>query len=129
MAIRVSFATLDARYLRTGFTRLLVLGARADDQREALEALLDAHRYTHGLDFAAQGTATNATESATPGLVLDRPDLAAVRAAELDQAPAQRARSDRGGGVGGDGDLYRLGAADAAASRSASPTAPRSSGR
>ena len=114
MAIRVSFATLDDRYLRTGFTRLLVVGARAGDQGQELEALLEAHRYTHGLDFAGQGAPTNATETTAPGLVLDRPDLAAVRAAELDPAPAKRALIPIPGD--GNGELYRLGAADAAVS-------------
>ncbi len=62
-----------------------MLGVRATDQQAELEALLTAHRYTQGLDFIEQGTPTNATEAAAPGISLVHPDLAAVRASELDE--------------------------------------------
>ena len=56
----------------------------AGDQRAGLEALLEAHRYTHGLDFIPQGTPTNATETAAPG--------ALPRAARPRRAARRRAR-------------------------------------
>ena len=102
MAIRVNFSQLPERYLTRGIGRLLVLGVRAGDQRAGLEALLEAHRYTHGLDFVAQGTPTNATETAAPTLCLERPDLGAVRTAELGATSAKRAT------VQAEGDLYRM---------------------
>ena len=98
MAIRVNFSQLPENVLRDGFSELLVLGVRTTDQQAELEALLEAHRYTHGLDVIPQGTPTNATETAAPGISLERPDLAAVRASELGIAkvgplppPARRA--------------------------------------
>ena len=50
---------------------LLVLGVKAvarrpPPRRRALEALLDAHRYTRGLAFLAPGTPTNNTADAAP---------------------------------------------------------------
>ena len=122
MAIRVDFSTLPAAFLRRGFSQLLVLGVRTTDQRAELEALLTAHRYTDGLDFIGQGTPTNVTESAEPGISLERPDLAAVRASELGP-DKDRPLPSRGAGrtldlprpvVTGDGDLYRMTAAHAA---------------
>ena len=56
-----------------------------------------AHRYTDGLDFVEQGTPTNATETAAPTIDLDHPDLAAVRAAELDDGKGSRRRRPAAG--------------------------------
>ena len=122
MAIRVDFSSLPPQFLKRGFSQLLVLGVRGSDQQEELEALLTAHRYTDGLDFVEQGTPTNVTESAAPAVDLDHPDLAAVRAAELDDdkdppAPSGRRPADPKlprPVSPSDGDLYRLTAAAAA---------------
>jgi hypothetical protein len=121
MAIRVDFSTLPPQFLKRGFSQLLVLGVRAADQQSGLEALLAAHRYTDGLDFVEQGTPTNVTETAAPTIDLDHPDLAVVRAAELDDD--EQPAPPTGGGrapkfpvpiLTGDGDLYRQTAAAAA---------------
>ena len=121
MAFRVDFSTLPAQFLKRGFSQLLVLGVRATDQQAELEALLAAHRYTQGLDFIEQGTPTNATEAAAPGISLVHPDLAAVRASELDEHKGPTEPSPHGGRppvfprpVTSDGDLYRMTAAAAA---------------
>jgi hypothetical protein len=107
MAIRVNFSQLPERYLTRGIPRLLVVGVRAGDQSTKLEELLEAHRYTHGLDLLGQGTPTNATETAAPTLCLERPDLGELRTAELGASSAKRAT------VQSDGDLYRIMAAEA----------------
>ena len=135
MAIRVDFSTLPAAFLRRGFSQLLVLGVRTTDQRAELEALLTAHRYTDGLDFIGQGTPTNVTESAEPGISLERPDLAAVRASEprtrtarcrhAAPAHAQLPRPV----VTGDGDLYRRPRRTQRPLRSGSPATARWTGR
>ena len=66
MAIRVNFSQLPEQFLKRGFSQLLVLGVRTTDQQAELEALLTAHRYTHGLDFIPQGTPTNAPRRRRP---------------------------------------------------------------
>ena len=100
MALRIPLQDVD------GFDELHAVGVRSGDQRAALEDLLSAHRYTHGLDFAAQGTPTNTTETAAAGTPLD---LSALRAAELEHIAGPRP------GIADEGDLYRMAAADAAA--------------
>lgn len=107
MALRIPLRAID---VERGFSELHVVGVLAGDQREALEDLLTAHRYTHGLDFVAQGTPTNSTETAPAGPSLAAPDLGAVRTSELAYVSAG-ARP----GITADGDLYRMTAADAAA--------------
>ena len=86
--------------LRDGFSELLVAAACARPTSRPLEALLEAHRYTHGLDFIPQGTPTNTTETAAPGHEPRAPDLAALRASELGIArsplPPPRAGAGRG---------------------------------
>jgi len=101
MALRINLTTLPERFAQEGFGRLIAIGVRSGDQREALEGLLDAHRYTHGLDFIPQGTPTNSTETAPAGMSNAAPDLAALRAAELDKRPAATRPA-----VAADGDLY-----------------------
>jgi hypothetical protein len=67
MGIRVS--NLPSANLR--IDQLLVYGVKAflrpDQGKTRIEALLDAHHYTHGLAFVAQGTPTNNTLSAPSG--------------------------------------------------------------
>ena len=83
-----------------GFDALLVLGVRAGDQQPgaggpARRAPLHARPRLRAAGHADQ----RAPRRAGPGLSLDRPDLAAVRAAELDQAagPARAGSDPRGG--------------------------------
>ncbi len=109
LGIRIDLSEFSVQERAAGFDELVVLGVRAGDQREPLRDLLRAHRYTHGLDFIPQGTPTNTTETSGPGMSLDSPDPAVLRAAELDPQPSRpRPR------VAADGDLYRQRAADAA---------------
>ncbi|MCI0634409.1 MAG: hypothetical protein L0206_10925, partial [Actinobacteria bacterium] len=108
LGVRIDLSKIEKPIDPEGFDKLIVLGVRSGDHREALQALLDAHRYTHGLDFIPQGTPTNVTEAATPGPTLRSPDLAEVRAAELD-APSPASRPS----IPEEGDLYRLSASDA----------------
>ena len=107
MAIRVNFSQLPEQFLKRGFSQLLVLGVRTTDQQAELEALLTAHRYTHGLDVIPQGTPTNATETAAPGLSLERPDLAAVRASEFEVGKVVDASRRRRAGRAGRGPARR----------------------
>lgn len=108
MALRIDLTGLGAN---TPFSELLVFGIQSGDQREAVEALFTAHRYTDGLDLIPQGKPTNATETAAATLHPDRPDLAVLRAAELDQGSAP----DRPTVAADDmGALYRMAGADAA---------------
>lgn len=113
-AVRVGMALrIDLTDLEDGahFDELLVFGIQSGDQYEALEALFTAHRYSDGLDLIPQGTPTNATETAAATLHPDRPDLAVLRAAELDQGTAP----DRPPVAADDeGALYRMAGADAA---------------
>jgi hypothetical protein len=110
LGIRIDLSPFSAQEREAGFAELVVLGVRVGDQVQPLRDLLRAHRYTNGLDFIAQGTPTNATETSGPGMSLEAPDLSALRAAELDERPpVARPR------VAEDGDLYRQLAADAAA--------------
>ena len=91
-----------------GVLRTVVVGVRADDEHESLEALLAAHRYTHGLDFIPQGTPTNRTETAPPG---SSPEDPGPRRAARGRARDARSTA---AAIGDEGDLYRHGAADAA---------------
>jgi hypothetical protein len=109
MAVRIDLTKLDPAIKTEGFRRLLAIGVRRGEQSAALGELLSAHRYTHGLDFIPQGTPTNSTETAGATMSNEAPDLAAVRAAELD-APPIPPRPD----IAADGDLYAGRAADAA---------------
>jgi hypothetical protein len=58
---------------------LLVLGVRpereADAEGAALDALLEAHWYTDGLDLTPQGTPTNNTDHGRSGVSLSSPDV------------------------------------------------------
>jgi hypothetical protein len=108
MGLRIDLAPIPKPVATEGFSELLVLGVRLDDQREGLEALLEAHRYTDGLELAPQGMATNVTDTTLPALSPDDPDLAALRAAELDDGPRHPSPA-----VANGGDLYRMHAADA----------------
>ena len=106
MALRIDLEAAGVP-VRRGFTELIAIGARTGDQHDALAGLLDAHRYTHGLDLIPQGTPTNRTDTAAPGLSNEAPDLDAVIAGELAEPRARPALSD-------DGALYRMQGADAA---------------
>ncbi len=109
MALRIDLSKVVYPVETDGFSELQVLGVCVGDQREALEELLEGHRYTHGLDFIPQGTPTNSTETAAAGPSLEAPDLAAVRATELDAGAAPERPA-----VEAEGDLYRMTAANAA---------------
>jgi hypothetical protein len=104
MLVRIDLDQLGKRQ----FDSLLVVGINLDRTSDDVEALLDAHRYTHGLDLIPQGTATNATETVVTPWHPSRPDLAAVRASELDPRVAST-RPD----IASDGDLFRMLGADA----------------
>ncbi len=109
MGLRIDLDAIDKPIATEGFGELVVLGVGVGDRREAVESLLQAHRYTRGIDFVPQGTPTNATEGGVPDISLEFPSHAAVRASELDAAaPADRPE------IGDDGGLYRMTAADAA---------------
>ena len=68
MAVRLP---LDAGDLVAGFDRLLVLGVRSSlapaRGAEELERLLASHRYSRGIAFVPQGTATNNTSELPSG--------------------------------------------------------------
>ncbi len=68
MAVRIP---LPNPWHRTGFDRLVVLGLRlsADDSesQQLVEDLLNGHRYTSGISFLPQGTATNNSEDVPSG--------------------------------------------------------------
>lgn len=106
MALRIELTDLEDG---AHFDELLVFGIQSGDQRNSLEALLTAHRYTDGLDLIPQGAPTNATETAAATLHPDQPDLAMLRAAELDKA----AVPDRAT-INHEGELYRMAGAEAA---------------
>jgi hypothetical protein len=110
LGIRIDLNDFSEAVIRdVGFPWLVVVGVTDLDRSAELEELLEAHRYTRGVEFIPQGTPTNTTETSAPGLSLESPDLAALRAAELD-APPPAARPS----IDVEGDLYRRNAADAA---------------
>ena len=64
MLVRIPLASLPDRP-SAGYDRLVVIGvASGKDQGGAVAALLDAQRYTRGLDLIPPGTATNVTDQA-----------------------------------------------------------------
>ena len=58
---------------------VLVLGVRAGrealDEGDLLDALLESHWYTRGLDIVPQGTPTNSTDAGRSGVSLSSPDV------------------------------------------------------
>ena len=81
MVIRIPIAGLPPRP-RTGYPRLVVVGvAEGDGHGETVRALLDAHRYTHGLELLPPGTPTNVTDDVRDGA--GGPDLGALFDAEF----------------------------------------------
>ena len=63
MALRIP---LDPQSRASGFDALLVYGVRSEsDSTPGLESLLDAHHYSDGLGFVAQGSPTNNTPDAS----------------------------------------------------------------
>lgn len=102
MMVRIDLDAVDS------FTELVVFGIRPGDGREDIEALLEAHRYTHGLDLIPQGTPTNATETAASAWHPARPDPGALRSTELEPVPSG-ARPE----VAAEGDLFRMLGSDA----------------
>ncbi len=84
MVIRISIASLPDRP-GAGYDRLVVLGvAGGKEHGGAVGALLDAHRYTRGLDLLAPGTATNVTDEAPEAA--GRLDVQALFESEFDRA-------------------------------------------
>ena len=66
MVIRIPLAALPPA--RRGYDRLIVVGVAAgNDHGERCAILLDAHRYTRGLELLPPGTPTNVTEDAPDG--------------------------------------------------------------
>jgi hypothetical protein len=64
MVIRIPISALPDRP-SAGYDRLLVVGVAAGKEHGGeVGALLDAHRYTRGLDLIPPGTATNVTDQA-----------------------------------------------------------------
>ena len=111
MVVRIPIAALPDRPT-TGYDRLVVVGVAAGkDHGDEVGALLDAHRYTRGLDLIPPGTATNVTDQAPeaagaarrPGAVrvrvrprrsraARRPPGTGPRSGEAGRAHAQHAR-------------------------------------
>jgi hypothetical protein len=77
MAVRVPWDR--SRSTPPVVTELLVFGVRADDSEAVreLRELLDAHRFTEGLEFVPQGTPTNNTDTASAGFTRTPADLEA----------------------------------------------------
>ena len=107
MGIRIP---LDAQTRKRGFSELIVVGAtgRTGDA-DQLADLLNAHRYTRGLDFVPQGSPTNNTDTAASAVSVDAPDLAPLFESELDFTPPRQRPS-----LSDPGTLYRVRAAGAA---------------
>ena len=107
MGIRIP---LDAQMRKQGFSELIVAGAtgRTGDA-DHLADLLNAHRYTRGLDFVPQGSPTNNTDAAASAVSVDSPDLAPLFESELDFTPPRERPS-----LADPGTLYRVRAAGAA---------------
>jgi hypothetical protein len=85
MGLRVKLAPAAA----AGLAQILVLGVRAQggaDAASELRTLLNAHRYTDGLQLIAPGTPAHATQDAPPGYSTDAADPASL-ADLLDAAP------------------------------------------
>jgi hypothetical protein len=101
MAITVTDAQLPAgRSLAAGLDRLVVIGVdwtlAPGDAAKRLAALLDGHRVSDGLGFAAHGTPTNNTGATRSGVstarsaLIDELDPDAVLAAPPDDAAGRR---------------------------------------
>ena len=91
MALRM---TISAAQIAAGLDSLIVLGVSASasaDTANALEALLDAHHYTDGLEFLPLGTPTNNTMDARSGY---SPDDAGHRASFASEILANSATFD-----------------------------------
>ena len=87
MAVRVPIEQTD---LEQGFARLIVLGVKSSLRPEAaaarLEELLDAHHYTRGLAFVAQGSPTNNANGIAAAYPPDDTDGNHSYQVELEQA-------------------------------------------
>ncbi|KQR77320.1 hypothetical protein ASF98_21470 [Arthrobacter sp. Leaf337] len=70
-----------------GYAQLLVYGVRGDTGEDVLSALLDAHLYTDGFAYLAQGTATNNTPGAPAAPSRNDPAYRAAYRPRLAQAP------------------------------------------
>ena len=91
MVVRIPIAELPDRPT-TGYDRIVVVGVAAgSDHDEEVAALLEAHRYTRGLDLLPPGTATNVTDEAPEAA--GRLDLDGLFDSEFDR-PVQQ--PDRG---------------------------------
>jgi hypothetical protein len=86
MALRLPLGPDD---VQLGFDRLLVLGVKGslapEESQAGLERLLDAHHYSGGLAFLAQGTPTNNTERATSAY--PPPDPEGARSFVVERGP------------------------------------------
>jgi hypothetical protein len=70
MALRIP---LSADERAGGFDRIFVYGIASGASGKELGALFDAHHYTDGLSFVAQGTPTNVTPDASAAFARDDP--------------------------------------------------------
>ncbi len=105
MALRIDLTPAQARH---GFDALVAFGIRAGDESQPLNSLLEAHRYTNGLDLIPVGEPTNVTDVARPTVHPAHSDLAALRTSELLTGDTAARPA-----IDADGDLYRAGASDA----------------
>ncbi len=112
MAVRIPLANVP-----NPVGAVLVTGVRADRDPLAegaeLDALLDAHWYTSGLDAVPQGTPTNNTDAGRSGISVDSPDMDELFERETSERPL--APAGRAVLFAADAALmYRVPAADAA---------------
>lgn len=89
MAVTLPLDTIPANQ---PIERVVVWGVRADDDPSEAElaAALDAHRFTTGLEFIAQGTPTNNTETVESGFTETPADLEAWFARQLAEPTVSR---------------------------------------
>lgn len=97
MGIRIDLTTINDIdiLLANGFKKVLVFGVRntlTNGQLELAE-VLEAHHFSHGVDFVPQGTPTNNTDTVTTGISVDAPDLVHLFDAEIAAPPAAAALS------------------------------------
>jgi hypothetical protein len=118
MAVDIALTELDVEQRRQieteGFSTLLVLGLQQTDRSDGakgLRNLLRAQRFTRGIDFVAQGTPTNNTDTVVSGVSVNAPDLNALRKAELDGESVEGNGRD---GLSESAEMFHFAAADAA---------------
>jgi hypothetical protein len=95
MVIRIPLAQLPPRPSQ-GYDRLTVVGvAIGDDHAAAVGSLLDAHRYTRGLDLLPPGTPTNVTDATAGVAPLDIDALFDAELRRVDGPPERTPPGDK----------------------------------